>query len=600
MRPSLLFLTALAVAGCANGKLFGDKGDVTNSGPGGGPGGGSGGGLPTLVPELIVSEPARGLMTTDASGVVVGQIRNPDPELSYVAMVNGTVVDLDGRLQFAHEVPFESGTAIIQTIAADSLDSRAADHRAVLSGTFSTPYAPQEDGFVFQVPSGALSEMGSRADEYFDPETLESFIVNPVMSEEVEFCMGFCWTMWGIELNAWNPDFSHIEALVRPWDGGVDVQFVMYDFTMDWAGTGVVSEIGYTGYGNMSSDAMVVTMSVAMSWEDDGLQTDVVGVHVDSNGFDISFDNFFYELFEYFGMDPDFMVVGLMESTFESMMAARLPGVMDDLLEDMSFAREIRSAGQDYTFSGDITNVSATRDGLWVHYQTGFTAPVRRHSDTLGHLTREQTIPAPVATEEYVVGAIGLNLLNQMFFALWDGGALDMEVPVEALGLSADDFAAMMPGITEVVVHTRPLLPPTVRPSLTGAGVATVTMGDVMLELYDPNLSMDAPFMTVALSLRADLSFRTNAAGNGVNPVLSGVEVYPTVVRPDSGLTTELLAGLDAMLLPVATESLPAILGSMVTLPLDLIDGFRFRNVTFGPHTGDGTYLKMEAILDVD
>ncbi len=58
------------------------------------------------------------------------------------------------------------------------------------------------------------------------------------------------------------------------------------------------------------------------------------------------------------------------------------------------------------------------------------------------------------------------------------------------------------------------------------------------------------------------------------------------MVRPDSGLTTELLAGLDAMLLPVATESLPAILGSMVTLPLYLIDGFRFRNVTFGPHSG--------------
>ena len=561
---------------------------------------GTGTGTPLPVPGFTVTDPARGTMTGRRRGTVRGQLDAPAETEPYTVTVGGVEAPLTDSGTFELDIEHEDGISILETIVDGEDGARGVDRRAVLSGTFSDPYAPEADGFVFQVPEAALHEMAGRAGDYFDPTTLERFIDNPVLSRSEVYCAGWCWTMWGIEMSAWDPDFSDIEAVVRPGQGFVDVQFVMHDFTMDWTGTGTVSSVSYSGGGYVQSDAMVVDMRVGLGWDGDRLDAEVLAVDVDAQGFDFAFDSFIYDAMAFFGMDPGFMVAGMMESTFESMLASQLPAVTAELIADMGFEETIPAGGLDYTLRGTINGLSTTPDGIQVHYETEFLSPVHAHSGVLGALVRPHPVPTPTRTGEQVIGAISLNLFNQMLFGIWDGGTLDMAMPVEALGLSSEAFSGLFPGVTAVEVRTTPMLPPTVRPSMSGSELATLTVGDLLFSFHDPAVDPDAPFLVIALSLRADVGLKVNGTGDGVNLVLTGVETYPSVVAPNTGLTNEALAALDASLLPVAEEVLPSMFGSMVTLPLDVIDGFHFRDVTFGSHDGDGGFVKMEATLEVD
>jgi len=553
-----------------------------------------------LVPELHVSQPARGLITTEMSGTVIASISNTDPGLDYAAMVEAVVVELDETHAFAQPVGWTSGTNIIQTVAADSLGAMAVDHRAVLAGNFSPPESALEDAIIFQLTAAAMADMAGRANDYFEASDLEQFIQNPVLDEDQQFCMGMCWTMWGIEMNAHNPRFADIEAYVTPWDGGVDVLFVMHDFAMDWTGTGVLSEVGYTGSGSIRASAILMAMSVALDWREDALDASVLGIAVDASGFTFDFDNFMYEAMSFFGMDLDMFVVGMIENTFANMMVERVPVVAREMIEEMNFSKGVPAAGQSYLFEGSISDLAATQEGIWVAYDTTFAPPVRLHPTAPGYLTRSVSLPAPSPSTQEVVGAMGLNLVNQVFYGLWDGGALDMEMPGEAIGIEAAAIAQLMPGVTEIDVRTVAMLPPTVRASETGDGVATLSLGDLIFSLFEPNMSTEYPLMTVALSMTGALNFVSSASGSGLVPVISAVQVYPSVVLPESGLTTQMMTGLESMLVPLAEQVLPQLMGSMMEFPLDLLEGYTFTEVTVDPANGNGSYFKMMGTLVSD
>jgi hypothetical protein len=138
-------------------------------------------------------------MTGRRRGTVRGQLDAPAETEPYTVTVGGVEAPLTDSGTFELDIEYVDGISILETIVDGADGARGVDRRAVLSGSFSDPYAAEADGFVFQVPEAALHEMADRAGDYFDPTTLERFIDNQVLSRSEVYCAGWCWTMWGIE-----------------------------------------------------------------------------------------------------------------------------------------------------------------------------------------------------------------------------------------------------------------------------------------------------------------------------------------------------------------------------------------------------------------
>ena len=549
-----------------------------------------------LIPLLSVTAPSRGLITEAAGDTVIGVASAASDKDSVSVMVQGAPVTLSETGEFAQEVEWTEGTNIISTVAVDSQNVMAVDFRSVVSGKFAPTSEKLDKGIFFQISTEALANITTDVQDFFTPEDMGDFIENPVLHEEMTMCMMFCYTAWGIEMNGYNPQFNDIDAVVNLRDGGASVVFTMHDFAMDWTGTGIISEMGYSGQGIVTAETMTVYMDLGVEWVNNTIAVNVIDVDVDSSGFEFDFDNFMYDAMGYFGMDLDMFVVGMVESTFATMMTEQVPLEAQTALQEMNIERVVTVMESEYLLTGEIQNVDLDGEGVSVSYKTLFTPPTSKHSDALGILSIDTTAPE-MSSNEKVNAGISSNLLNQVFFGLWDGGALDMEMPGEMMGINAEDIAMMMPGVTEVVIATQAMLPPTITSNgPDDTGLAQFALGDLLMSLHDPNISMEQPLLTVAVSMTADLNL--DATETGLVPNLSNVEVFPSIVSPPAGLTAGVTYGLGAMLTPLAQERLPLMMSGMMEFPLDLLEGYTFTNVEVEP--GQTGYINVVSDLETE
>jgi hypothetical protein len=541
------------------------------------------------VPFLEVTAPERGLMTTENSGTLLGSTAPAGEENLIGVMVNGSPVEVAANGQFTQELQWAPGTHFIQTVAQYDSGGMGVDQRAVISGAFLPQEEALEQGLVFKVSEQAMTEMGKDAQNYFTGSDLEDFIQNPVMSLERTVCVGFCYTFYGIEMNAYNPTFSDLDARVFAKKGGVDMEITMFDFAMDWTGIGVVSELGYTGTGRVTAEEMALYMNTDVVWVDGELQVVVTGISVDARGMTFDFDNFMYEAMTFFGFGLEWFVEGMIEDTFAKMMYYRTPERAQEILEDMNFSKVIPVMGQDYILHGEVADLKVKKSGVTLDFSTGFEPPESLHELAPGSLKLETKVPS-VAASDKVTGLMGLNLLNQVFFGLWDGGALDMVAPGEMFGLLPEHLGLLGMQVERVMIKTEAMLPPTLAPAVDGNGVARLSLGDLIFAVHDGNGA--EALMKIVLGLEGDLFLEQGPEG-GLVPVLKNVVVHPAMAGNMPGLTMGMLAGLDALIQPLAKDILPQQLASLMEFPLDFIEGYHFEDVEVSAAKGDGGYFQV-------
>ncbi len=561
---------------------------------GGGGGDDTGGTEPSVdpslsVPTLSVASPERGLMTTASIATVTGQASSDAGGLS--VMVADQLVALGSDGSFAAEVELDRGTTIIETTAADADFAEATDTRAVISGEYWPMDEPLDVGMAFMISEAAFGEMASMANHYFEPSDIDDIVDNPVLHMEDEYCMGWCYTLWGIEMSVFDAGFSDISALVVPGEDELTISFTMQDFTMDWIGTGVISEVGCSGGGSMYARSMVVDMSLELEWIDGRALASVTDIDVRSEGFECEFDNFMYQAAGYFGFDLDTFVVGMAESVFAEMLEQKTPGLIRDLVDKANLSKQIDVSGQGYLFVAQVIGLELLPEGLTIRHQTSFCPPERTHEDPgPGSLYSAAALPAMPESDQ-MAAVMSLNLLNQMFHSAWDGGALDMTLPAESMGIKVADFEAFVPGVQELTVTTQAMLPPTVTPSVSGDHGGLFTLGDLLFSISDPSVSPD-PLVEMALSLRGDLDLAVS--GETLVLALYTMDVHPSVRSPQE-LTVGEHSGLIAMLEPIAEAELPGMLSGMLALPLDIIDDYTMQDVSSQP--GDEQILVFGTVV---
>ena len=139
----------------------------------------------------------------------------------------------------------------------------------------------------------------------------------------------------------------------------------------------------------------------------------------------------------------------------------------------------------------------------------------------LGGLEAMPVFPVGPSSPQLELG-LKDDLLNELVFALYWGGALNLPIPAEMLGDSLGDY-----GITDMVANIDFLLPP-VLSACNSQGILKVAVGDVMLDatlkLFGAPLTMK---IYVSLMAGANIIARQTETGS----TMLGVAVnYPDFI----------------------------------------------------------------------
>ncbi len=548
---------------------------------------------PDTPPWLKVSAPARGFFTRGAGVEVSGEASDADGPV--VVTVAGEVTPTDNRDHFDHRLALtEPGTQVLTTEATDEANHTVTDHRAVLYGERLEPERPLSDGVVLQLSPGALDSVADGADRFFTPEALEAMIQNPVLDRAQRFCAFVCYTAWAIRMNVYEPTFEGLTATMVPFEDRLLVTFVMRNFSALWDGRGVVSQIGYGGHGRITAEVLEVVLGVFVEWDGEAPVVRTELAEVRSQGFHFDFDDFMYRAMQFFGLNLDAFVVGMVESTFAAMLREQMPAALLEIFRMFEIHETLSVNGRDYQLdavpNGLLVRPEAVTVGLASTVNGERLRPARR---ARGSLVVASEPPPPMDTDRFVAN-IDLDLINQLLSTLWSGGAFDQRGPPEAFGVDPQLVGLLAPGVENLRLSTAALLPPTLTRSTRAEDAGRFAVGDLLLRIVDADADAGQTLIEVATSVEGTLSF--TAAPNGVRARLDDAQAVATVISPE-GLPLSRVAALEAAVAPVAARWAEAQVAQL-GLPFSGAEGFILSEIEATAEVHDSGFFRVLGRLD--
>ena len=258
-----------------------------------------------------------------------------------------------------------------------------------------------------------------------------------------------------------------------------------------------------------------------------------------------------------------------------------------------------------YSLLAKISAIDADADGISVRLGTRMLPAV-----TYG-VVADGTGPSGFPSFGYALpsldtGTSGTNLavstdfINQVLFAFFEGGLLNRTLTSEDLGLDAATISLLMPGLTDMIIATEPLLPPVAMPRSDamaepsdGADSADsynydLQLGDVYVAVYNGEETEEDLYMSLYVSTVAPMSLSSTGDGTGLTLDIGEPTVKVDVVAtsPDYAVSTEATESLFADLMPLY---LPEITGAIGEVPLPSVGGFSLSSVSSSMVGGDAT-----------
>ena len=545
----------------------------------------------TALPRVVIDTPYRGLYTAETIWRVEGHIEDTRG-LTNGMSIDGTETPLSADLNFSQEISLPHGPHIIESKA--MIDGRmiTTDFRTIVSGLHMPEEAPAYDSVAFQLAPSALNEIASRINEFMLPSDFDTIISNPVLSEGFGPCpFGFCDV--GIYVNAWNPYFSDIQAVVTPQENSLMVSFTMSDFRMDWDGAARLSIGSYTGQGVMYAETIRVDMTLELDWtrENDRVVR-VLGTQVSSAGVQYDFDDVFYQAMSSFGLPLDAIMTSMMESTFEELLINKVPRLTYEMItEDAMIDAQVPVANESVQLTGHVVNIKVNPQGLNMWYDLFAEPSVKLHEELDTRWFGDFESPQ-LGDSNSALALFNLDGMNNVLHSVWQAGGLDFTLPGERLGLTPEIMDQLIPNIGQVEVHVTGTLPPLLTHNEQDT-TPWVTMGDVVMKVSALGAGADASLITVVTSIKGQLNMQSN--GFSLIPELLMPEVYPTITQPTE-VDPILALGLPTLLIPLVQEQLPIILAERLVFPIDLIRSYRLDNISAGAYEGLGYLLSGQIV----
>ncbi|MFH1531961.1 MAG: hypothetical protein ABIK09_14640 [Pseudomonadota bacterium] len=434
---------------------------------------------PECVITVTIQSPPRGATLWEDKVVhVTGTIAAQGHEITQ-ATLNGHPFTVNGNGSFDAVTEAVVGMNLVKINIEDALGRKGRGLRAYLYGEGIQPPGSPADVKHFVAGSMAwldqevlddddtsdLDDLATLAWTVLSSYDLNQFIPHPLLHEDEG--PGIAWCTWEV-------DIDNVEYTVGPLDldavdGGLALSATLTDLSADVsavAGGACPDAIGYLYADLVSIDAV---FTVALN-EVGAFDLDLVSVSVTIEGVSVDIVEGLGSYFDWLVNWFDGTISSLIEENLETYLPDSLIPMLDELLTTFtSYDMEIpipaipgTAAGTPLTLSVWPSAVDFVYGGVFVDLDIGVAA-----QKLIGHLSPGSilrgdcegkdpgtfSLPAQNAVE----AALAEDLVNQLLFALWWGGHMNVTLTNEVLGPVVEQF-----GITALVVQVDPYLPPVI------------------------------------------------------------------------------------------------------------------------------------------
>lgn len=545
-------------------------------------------------PSIEIDDPTRGGWHVGDAGTVTGTVGD---DWSGVAGldINGDAVTPAADGSFSHGLAYATGVNVIETSATDGDGNTSTDTRAVLAGDF-LPYGDAvNEGIVVRLHEGdgGLGTLESLGEGLVGSTDLSALIPSPVVNETAQSCVTIpffgtqCVTWYRVVLYVTNPGFGGTDLSIDPTSAGLlDTRFRVSNIRLNWNANLTLVGIGSSASGNITANSLDVDMDLRPYVSSNQLGVQVASVGVQTNNFVFNMNGALYDVLSFFGLNTviSSAISGFIEDAVEDVVRDEVPAVLEDALGDLEIGFDLDLQGNAYAIDAvpHAVNVDDTGLDLTLETTVGAETWVSPHTG-LGSLYAGYGMPAWTGAPGTVIG-LSDDFLNQLFFALWGGGILDMELAGADLGLDASSLEILFPGLTELTITTEALLPPVVVPD--PAGLAELQIGDLNLTLWNGDAATGTELIDVYVSVFAELDL-SSSTGSSLTAELGAMDLYFDVVYPDA--TSIGAADTEALLQEIVPLLLPTLTGALGEVPIPDIQGFTVTGVVVdagGPERG--------------
>ena len=556
-------------------------------------------------PGLDVDVPARGTWTSDDAGTVSGSV-NDDWSGVTGLTVNGEDVSIATDGSFSTTVDWDFGLNVVETSATDGDGNTATDTRSVLMGEFLDYGATASGGMLVRLNegSGGLDELEALGEGLVSATDLDALIPSPVVNYESESCVDlgwfgdYCFTWYSARLYITSPSISSTDMEIDPQSSGqLLTSFTVYNPSLNWSADGVVAEISYSGSGTITADSMTVSMLVTPTVSSSGaISATVDTVTVSSSGFDFDFDSWLYDALDYIGVDLDSLIQGYMEDAIEDAVYDEVPALLEDTFQDLEIGYSFAVSDRTYAFKAVPDAIGVDDTGLTL--SLGTTMGVDAWTNPYlgeGSLYYGYAQPTWSGSTGTSMGVSG-DFLNQVFYAMWGGGLLNLTMTDEDLGLDPADLALIFPDLTDLTVVAEPLLPPVVEPG-TGTDLLDLEIGDMMLTLYNGPAEPGYEYLQVYVAAVAGLNVSATSSAT-LSAELGDTTLWFDVVYPDA--SSERAKGAEDLLATLVPLILPELTGALGEIEIPSIEGFSLTGISVKQDGAELGYTVMSGNITAE
>jgi hypothetical protein len=549
-------------------------------------------------PEIEIDDPTRGDWHEGEAGTVTGSVSD---EWTGVASleINGESVTPAGDGTFSHGLTYSEGVNVIETTATDGDGNASTDTRAVLAGEF-LPYGDTVgEGIVVRLHEGdgGLGTLESLGEGLVASTDLAALIPSPVVSQSSQSCWTIpfvgrrCVTWYSVVLYVTNPGFGGTDLSIDPTSAGLlDTGFRVSNIRLNWNASLTLVGVGSSASGNITANSLDVDMGLRPYVSSNQVGVQVASVNVSTNNFVFDMNGALYDVLSFFGLNTVIsgVISGYLEDSIEDVVRDEVPTVLEDALGDLEIGFDLPLQGNTYAIDALPHSVNVDDQGLDLSLETTV-MPERWESPYtgLGSLYAGYGTPTWTGAPGTIIG-LSDDFLNQLFYALWGGGILDMEMSGSELGLDPSSLEILFPGLMDLTITTEALLPPVVMPD--AAGLAELQIGDLHLTLWNGDATTGTELIDVYISVFAELDLSSSSA-TSLSAELGAMDLYFDVVYPDA--TSIGAADTEALLEELVPLLLPTLTGALGEVPIPDIQGFTVTGVTVDSEGPEDGYITL-------
>jgi len=534
-------------------------------------------------PWITLSSPTAGAWLEPGIVRVEGQVSDAVSGIASLT-VQGVEVVPDGTGAFSVDLEAPSGPFSVRVEAVDG-DANVADVGVgVMVGDAAPLGEIRSEGIELLLTSTVLDQLMNERAEALNPLLVTLLVAsyNPLYQVSTG--------LYSYTANVTGVTWDTLAASVVPGTGEFVVTFTFTNLEITVDQRVVIGVTPYTSVGTFSDTVTRVDIPVIARGVAEGeyvLELDVSSITFTSptwNGGTISGPS---------GTPLD--VAALVGPDLLSAMSGVLGPEIEGALADFVLEASPTVLGQTVSYLGEVNGIESYPGGIVLEFDSdvGGPAPVEDLPVVPGSLLLPGDPPGAFPTSQALGFSVSLDLVNRLLHTAWAGGALNMVLTNDDLGLDPSLIGLVFPGATTLNLDLSSDLPPAIVSEGTDIFVRMPLLSVAATGMLDGGTG-DVPLADAQVFVEAPVSLAVSPSG-GMEAVFGtanlSVEVAPT--EPGGVSAAEALEDrLGAVAAPLVSSLLPSIEVFQPAVP-----GLNIRPETLGLGGSDQSWIVAECSL---